>query len=198
MRMPGIVLQFGKCDSVVVSFGALMPTQPRIAFSSFPSASDPQFAVWQRVNARILGSSSPAGRPSNSAVLTEPLARTAPRGIWQLLAANNRELGRSAQAYPTFRAALDHVEEIREVASMLALRVDRHAHLETWYWVADLSDESVITSSRFFSSAAEAAKTATGAVFALAHATFDQAPRSRPRRHSAGESTRESSDSAPW
>ena len=175
-----------------------MPTQPRIAFSSFHSASDPQFAVWQRVNARILGSASATARPQNSAVLVEPMLRTAPRGIWQLLAANNRELGRSAQAYPSFRDALSHVEEIREVAAQLAIRIDRHAHLETWYWVADSSGHPVITSARYFSSAAEAAKTATGAVFALAQATFDATPRSRPGRRGAGEPARESSDSALW
>ncbi|GAA3883833.1 hypothetical protein GCM10022381_27520 [Leifsonia kafniensis] len=175
-----------------------MPAQPRIAFSSFPSASDLQFAVWKRVNARILGGVPTNARASNSAVLTEPVPSTAPRGVWQLLAANNRELGRSALAYSSFRDAFSHVARVREMATQLALRVERHHDLGTWFWVADYVDEPVITSARLFGSASEAAKTATGAVLAFSQATIDDKPRSRPGRRCPPEPARENSDSAPW
>ncbi|MGO4102895.1 hypothetical protein AB4Y63_02995 [Leifsonia sp. YAF41] len=210
-----------------------MPAQPRIAFSSFPSSSDLQYGVWERVNSRILGDSSTKRVASSStgvthhaltapalatAVLAKPvlpkpvlakpvlpkpvlsdrLPGAAPRGVWQLLAANNRELGRSARAYPSFREALSHVAEIREAAAQLALRVDRHQHLGTWFWIAEYGDEPVITSARFFGSAAEAAKTATGAVLAIALAAVDELPRSRPARRCQGDPARENSDTAPW
>lgn len=200
-----------------------MPAQPRIAFSSFPSSSDLQYGVWERVNSRILGDSSTKRVASSSTgvtrhaltapalatsvlvkpvlakpVLSDRLPGAAPRGVWQLLAANNRELGRSARAYPSFREALSHVAEIREAAAQLALRVDRHQHLGTWFWIAEYGDEPVITSARFFGSAAEAAKTATGAVLAIAIAAVDELPRSRPARRCQGDPARENSDTAPW
>lgn len=184
-----------------------MPANARIAFSSFPSSYDLQFAVWRRVTERILGESpttrSAASSMQRSSALTaSALAHhvplTAPRGIWQLLAANNRELARSTSDYSRFSEALAHIVQLKEAATLLEVRVDRQSHQRDWFWVADCDGEPVMASARVFTSASEAAKTAAGAVLAFALATIDELPRDRPARRPASASTRASSDAQRW
>ncbi|PJJ64990.1 hypothetical protein [Compostimonas suwonensis] len=167
-----------------------MRLSPRVSFSSFASTDDPQFAVWKRVNMKMLGgvdeepqprpgvSSRGPGRGASTTARREP---SRPCGIWQLLASNNRELGRSARAYLTFAGASAHVRELQENAGELIIRVDSHRYLGTWFWYLEFEGTPVVTCVRTFGSAADAAHTASGAVLALGQAVLDESPRSTSR-----------------
>jgi uncharacterized protein YegP (UPF0339 family) len=66
---------------------------------------------------------------------------------WRLLGANNRELGRSASAYPDAEAALDGVGHVREIAVLAQAHIVHDSSNGMWAWQVHDSDGAVAATS---------------------------------------------------
>lgn len=97
-------------------------------------------------------------------------ARAGRFGVWRILATNNRELGRGAGLFATPAEAAETVLRLQSSAGDLAGSVVRGAAPMTHGWVLRHEGDAVLTSSRWFESASEAAAAArtARAVFAVA------------------------------
>ena len=70
---------------------------------------------------------------------------------WRLLGSNNRELGRSARAYPDAEAALAAVAEIRALAASAGAHIVHDPASGLWSWqLADPEGAVAATSGRGF------------------------------------------------
>lgn len=147
-----------------------MSALPGFVFSAFDSVSDRQFAGWAAFRESIhvatrLDGSEP--RPS-----ARPAAESrGPLGIWRLLASNNRELGRSGNAYSSFDAARDHVLRLQEVVDDLVIIGVRGAASSQYGWIATLGDAAVITSGRWFGASSTSLHSAATTLAAFESAT---------------------------
>jgi len=143
---------------------------PGFVFSAFDSVRDKQFVGWaafrESIQAakRLDGVALPVRQPSRP----EP---TGPLGIWRLLASNNRELGRSGRAYPSFESARDDVLRLQRIVDELVVVGVRGAVSSQFGWVATLDDVPVITSGRWFGASSTSLHSAatTLAVFETAY-----------------------------
>jgi len=168
---------------------------PGFVFSAFDSVSDKQFAGWAAFRESIQAATrlDGGGAPPSAAVAetgrasaaAEPPVRAAartraaparpepsgPLGIWRLLASNNRELGRSGRAYPSFESARDDVLRLQRLVDELVVVGVRGAVSSQFGWIATLDDVPVITSGRWFGASSTSLHSAatTLAVFETAH-----------------------------
>lgn len=145
----------------------------RIVFDTFRSAYDPMLNSWLVFRAQIL-----------QEVLTVPAdvaaadtdererARAGRFGVWRILATNNRELGRGSGLFPTPSEALATVEVLQREAMSLVASVVRGSTPMTHGWVLRRDGEAVMTSSRWYESASEAAAAARAARAVLATAAI--------------------------
>lgn len=69
---------------------------------------------------------------------------------WRLLGANNRELGRSAVAYPDAEAALESIGRVRTLVHLGAVHVLHDQQTGLWAWHLDDDGVLVATSGRGF------------------------------------------------
>ena len=144
----------------------------RIVFDTFRSAYDPMLNSWLVFRAQILSETLvvPADiSPSNSD--ERERARAGRFGVWRILATNNRELGRGSGLFPTPSEALATVEMLQREAMDLTASVVRGVTPMTHGWVLRRDGEAVMTSSRWYESASEAATAARAARTVLAGAT---------------------------
>jgi hypothetical protein len=124
---------------------------PGFVFSAFDSVGDKQFQGWAafresiQAGTRLDGTTVPL-RPG----ARPPAESAGPLGIWRLLASNNRELGRSGRAYPSFEAAREHVLRLQQVVDDLVVVGVRGAASSQYGWIATLGDVPVVTSGRWF------------------------------------------------
>lgn len=145
----------------------------RIVFDTFRSAYDPMLNSWLVFRAQIL--------PEVVAVPPEVLpsgtddrerARAGRFGVWRILATNNRELGRGSGLFATPSDALATVEALQGDALDLTAAVVRGETPMSHGWVLRHRGEAVMTSSRWYESASEAAAAARAARTVLAVATI--------------------------
>jgi len=66
---------------------------------------------------------------------------------WRLLGANNRELGRSAVAYPDAESALKGVDVVRALATSGTAHIVHNPSVSTWSWHLEGADGAVVATS---------------------------------------------------
>lgn len=172
-------------------------------FSAFQSTKDQRFIGWATFRDSIN-----AGTRIDQAVAD---ARRTPRaagavdfprfGIWRLLASNNRELGRSAAAYPSFEAARGDVVRLQNRINDVVIVGVRGTTSSQYGWLATLDNVPVITSGRWFGASSTALHSAVTTLAAFETATVSEEvwPGGRAGER-AGKSTQRGavSASAPW
>lgn len=117
----------------------------------------------------------PVARMSSGAS-EPPTVATQPTGIWRLLAPNNRELGRSSFVYGSFQAARGHVLQLRESRDSLTAITIAGPFGENYGWVVTLGDATVMTCSRWVTTASAALAAAAGAIGAFTSADIAELP----------------------
>jgi len=145
----------------------------RIVFDTFRSAYDPMLNSWLVFRAQILPEAV-AVPPDVSPVSGDERerARAGRFGVWRILATNNRELGRGSGLFATPSEALATVEGLQREALDLTASVVRGVTPMTHGWVLRRDGEAVMTSSRWYESASEAATAARAARKVLAAANI--------------------------
>lgn len=168
-----------------------MSPHPSILFSSFQSPADPQRIAWLKFRDQSALSSLVArGASSDSVPHIATLPGSSPSGIWRLLAPNNRELGRSSFLYSTFSAARNHVLQLRESPESITVITVKGPIAKSFGWIATLGNSTVMTCSRWSTSAAAALAVAEAARASLTIATVAELPL---RTTSSGRRTNHSS-----
>jgi hypothetical protein len=123
---------------------------PGFVFSAFDSVAERQFVGWAAFRDSIQAAKRLDGAEAPPARAFSRPESSGPLGIWRLLASNNRELGRSGRAYPSFESARDDVLRLQRVVDELVIVGVRGAVSSQFGWVATLDDVPVITSGRWF------------------------------------------------
>jgi hypothetical protein len=145
----------------------------RIVFDTFRSAYDPMLNSWLVFRAQILPDAVALPPEIVSPIADErERARAGRFGVWRILATNNRELGRGAGLFATPSDAVTTVEALQRDAAALTPTVVRGGNPMTHGWVLRHNGEPVLTSSRWYESASEAAAAARAARTVLAVATI--------------------------
>ncbi len=116
-----------------------MAVQPRVIFTRFADVDNPELRPWLAHVKRVLGKQAPAVIP-----VPDPT-------VWQLVSANNRELGRSAHIFPGFKAASDAAGALIEKLGVATVRpvVDESRGVHGWYISID-GDPAVVCSRWYF------------------------------------------------
>lgn len=151
---------------------ALRPAQTgRIVLDTFRSSYDPMLRSWLLFRAQILPEVAVAAPDLPDGDDDDRERRRAGRyGVWRMLATNNRELGRGAGLHATPAEALAGVEELQRQAERLTTSVVRGSQSMRHGWVLRLDGVAVMTSSRWYESAAEATAAGRAARLVLASA----------------------------
>jgi hypothetical protein len=140
-------------------------------FLVFESASDPRFAGWASFRDAI-----DAGHVVSGPPLPARETRPGGTGIWRLVAPNNRELGRSWSAYPTFDEAHEHVVRLQRDISVLTVTGVRGPTSSQYGWVASLGERRVITSGRWFGASSTSLQSAATTLAAFCSAEIAAEP----------------------
>jgi hypothetical protein len=122
---------------------------PSFIFLGFPSTADRRFVGWKSFRESIA-----AGRRlddvGSTAAIDAGVIEFPRVGIWRLVASNHRELGRSWAAYPSFRAARDHVVRLQSAVDEIEVSPIKGVSPSQNGWVASLHGEPVLSSGRWF------------------------------------------------
>lgn len=70
--------------------------------------------------------------------------------MWQLVSANNRQLGRGVGVHATFELARAHAQQVVEAASALTLEHVSESDRGVYGWFATLEGEPVMTCARWY------------------------------------------------
>ena len=69
---------------------------------------------------------------------------------WRLVGANNREVARSAQTFPTFHECYQAARSVQRHLDAAATTVRHDDHLNLWAWRAEIDGVAVATSGRMY------------------------------------------------
>lgn len=180
-----------------------MSALPIFVFASFASASDQRFLGWTSFRDSI-DAAYQSEQLQGEARLPLRNQRSGPVplpsiGIWRLLAPNNRELCRSSAAYPSFRVARDHVQELQRRIAGLEIVPVRGTSSSQYGWLATLDRDIVITAGRWFGAPSTAVHSAVTTLELFATATVSQEIRPNARTKQRHRQLREpESATAPW
>jgi hypothetical protein len=181
-----------------------MPTPPRIVLTVFAAHANSMEDAWQRFSREVTSGSTwprglqaggrtrsgdpagakafgPAGTDlrdwgeSRPAVDSEPAS--SPRGVWRLLASNNREIARSSRIYVSSTEARSDIDRICLRWDELAVTevVGRNRGMRGWY--ARLAEEPVITCSRWYETSSSSFAASQDATEAMQIAVLSDAVR---------------------
>ncbi|MFG6403660.1 MULTISPECIES: hypothetical protein [unclassified Microbacterium] len=144
----------------------------RVVFDTFRSVYDPMLDSWLVFRAQILPDVSATPPDIIAAGSDRERSRAGRYGVWRILATNNRELGRGTGLFATPTDAMQTVTALQRDAPLLAAAVVRGSAPMTHGWVLRREGEPVMTSSRWYESASEAATAARTARAVLGVATI--------------------------
>lgn len=164
-----------------------MPPSPVIVFSAFRSLFDPRLQGWAKFrehlqdSARVaevvsqgisegISEAHRARQDRSGASLSGPTGVPAQSGIWRLLAANNREIGRSSSLYSSFARARAHVLQLQARVGDLTVTSVNGPTAGTHGWYIALDGVAVMTSGRWYGAAASSLEAAAGTIEAFRHA----------------------------
>lgn len=184
-----------------------MLASPRVVFSFFASVEDAALRAWMRFRreieqAPVLDRHRSAGLRSAPVIVVVPApapsatvaARFVKPGVWRLLASNNRELARSAQAYASLAEARAHALEICERVDELVVVEVIGPLAGTRGWYLTLDSVIVVTCSRRYGGVVSTQKSHAAALSGLRFASIAEQARAAnglERRHSASASSSE-------
>lgn len=117
-----------------------MSAGPRIVFVRFETADSPKLAPWVAHSTRVIGARS-------DAVATKPATGAV---VWQLVSANNRQLGRGALVVDTFEGARADASRIVADSGRLSVEPVSEAGRGVYGWYASLDGLPVITCARWY------------------------------------------------
>ena len=133
----------------------------RVTFMEFLAPDDPMLLAWTRFRSSLAG----LPRPVPEVRPAQPVS--AESSLWRLLAANNRELGRSFMLYRHFEVARAHVEKLQARPDLLTVEHVRGPNTGSCGWVIMAGDTPVMTCSRWYSSLSAGAVAADRALSAF-------------------------------
>ena len=144
------------------------PAHARVVFGGFTDGDDPMLLAWARFRDRVIGAAG-LHEPALGVrvVRSGEHEHTEPRGVWRLLASNNRELGRSAHPFESFDSARLQVIRLRVDADLLETVAVHGPVAGTHGWVVLSDGAPVMTCGRWFGSDATATDAAKAAVETL-------------------------------
>lgn len=144
-----------------------------VLFMAFPARDAPGLVAWTRFRELItsgMSASDPSLKDRVTAVDTSPL------GIWRMLASNNREVARSAAAYPSFESARRAVLALQDADDPFEIVTFHGPSSGTHGWVALSNGQAVLTCARWYETASISLEVSTSAVAAFRSAYVGEAP----------------------
>jgi hypothetical protein len=150
-----------------------VPSLPSFIFLAFPSTADQRFVGWKAFRESIAAGWLDAAA-TDEAIGADPADQ--PRvGIWRLVASNHRELARSWSAYPSFRAAREHVVRLQSVVDEIEVAPIKGVSPSQNGWIASLHGEPVLSSGRWFGASSTSLHSAVTTLAALGTAAIAEA-----------------------
>jgi len=144
-----------------------------VLFMAFPARDAPGLVAWTRFRELIssgMSASDPTLDDRASTVNTSPL------GIWRMLASNNREVARSAIAYPTFDRARRAVLELQQVEEPFEIRTFHGPSSGTHGWAALSGGHVVLTCARWYETSSISLEVSASSIAAFRTATVTESP----------------------
>ena len=152
-----------------------MPTMSgsSVLFMAFPARDAPGLVAWTRFRELIN-----RGLSASDPTLDEALhtVTDSPVGIWRMLASNNREVARSATAYPSFESARHAVLELQAAGSPFEIVTFHGPSSGTHGWVALVEGRAVLTCARWYETASISLEVSASAVAAFRTAYVSESP----------------------
>ena len=144
-----------------------------VLFMAFPARDAPGLVAWMRFRELIssgISASDPTLDDRGTTVSTRPL------GIWRMLASNNREVARSAVAYPSFESARRAVLELQHVDVPFEIRTFHGPSSGTHGWAALSNGQVVFTCARWYETSSISLEVSASSVAAFRSATVTESP----------------------
>ena len=155
-----------------------MSVGPRIVFTRFASSTSPKLRPWREHVRRVTGS-------LPEVIGFEP--ETAPVIVWNLVSANNRELGRATNIFHRFDDAVLSAERLVANSAHLDL-VSVSGDRDGFYgWAASFLGTTELVCSRWYQSDRDRQHSIAIAMAALAAATLREGARANHPSLMAGE-----------
>lgn len=142
-----------------------MSVGPRIIFTRFVNGDSPKLQPWASHRDRVIASSAITGVAS-----LEDLREGAI--VWHLVSGNNRQLARGARIHATFESATLGATAAVALAPQLDIVYVSERHRGVYGWFATKNNEPVITSSRWYDTERDRARSIGLAMPSLAAAVL--------------------------
>jgi hypothetical protein len=144
-----------------------------VLFMAFPTRDAPGLVAWTRFR-ELISRGMSASDPTLNDRAT--MVNTSPVGIWRMLASNNREVARSAIAYPSFESARRGVLDLQQVPEPFDIRTFHGPSSGMHGWAALADDRVVLTCARWYETASISLEVSASSISAFRTATVTEAP----------------------
>ena len=144
-----------------------------VLFMAFPAHDAPGLVAWTRFR-ELISRGLSASDPTLDARLAA--GGGSPVGIWRMLASNNREVARSATAYPSFESARAAVLALQESDEQFQIVTFHGPSSGTHGWVALAGGRAVLTCARWYETSSISLEVSASAVAAFRSAHVSESP----------------------
>jgi hypothetical protein len=155
-----------------------MSVGPRIVFTRFASGTSPKLRPWREHVRRVTGFAPDVlgGAEEGDGVV-----------VWNLVSANNRELGRGAQLFHRFADAVIDAQSAVDTAALMEVALVSGDHDGVYGWKASLNGHAELICARWYQTGRDRQHALMVALSALAVAALREGARSTHPALMAGE-----------